>query len=301
MADRVDALAASYELCRRLHARHGRTYYLASQLLPPDQRSAVSALYGFARYVDDIVDVEMDVVPDPERVERIRTMLHSGLERGSSDHPILAATVDTVQRFGIERAILDDFLDSMKMDIAVTSYDTWADLCAYTWGSAAVIGLQMVRVIGAVVPQAEADAFAAKLGEAFQLTNFCRDVAEDAARGRTYLPLEDFRAEGASTPPVDSPQTRRVVARNVRRARDLYADAEPGIDLLHPNGRECVRVAFVLYQRILDEIEVADFDVFSARRSVGNTARLRVALPAIGRAWVTRTRGRVPASPTRTG
>lgn len=281
-------LAASYELCRKLHARHGRTYYLASQLLPREKRAAVSVLYGFARYVDDIVDVEVNSAPDPARLDRVTAILLAAIDDGGSEHPILAATVDVVRRFEIPVRLITEFLESMRMDLLPQRYQTWNDLRGYTWGSACVIGLQMTYIIGVVAPRDQAEPRAAALGDAFQLTNFCRDFLEDRQRGRVYLPQEDFQAQGIDDDAPDSPALRRVIAANVDRARSLYRDAEPGIAMLHPEGRDCVRTAFVLYQGILDEIEANDYDVFGQRLSVPNSRRLQVALPALVHAWTVR-------------
>lgn len=176
------ALRAAYTYCRRLNARHGRTYFLATRLLPVERRSAVHALYGFARWADDIVD-DLDGSRTPEDRDRLLRRLESdlahGLRTGGGDEPVVRAVADTADRYGIEAVLFADFLASMRSDLHVTDYPTYADLRAYMHGSAAVIGLQMLPVLGTVVPRAEAAPHAADLGVAFQLTNFLRDVGED--------------------------------------------------------------------------------------------------------------------------
>ncbi|HEY4703196.1 MAG TPA: phytoene/squalene synthase family protein, partial [Streptosporangiaceae bacterium] len=195
-------LRAAYQRCRELNARHGRTYYLATKLLTRAQRPAVHALYGFARWADDIVD---DVPPGTspaqvaQHLDTLRRDLFDGLHRGSSDDPILAAVVDTAGRYQLAPDLFTDFMDSMRMDLEVTSYPDRAALDRYVHGSAEVIGLQVLPVLGTVGPRHEAAPYAAALGKAFQLTNFLRDVAEDLDRGRVYLPADELAAFGVDT------------------------------------------------------------------------------------------------------
>ncbi|MHB1213059.1 MAG: phytoene/squalene synthase family protein, partial [Candidatus Nanopelagicales bacterium] len=184
---------ASYERCRELNAAHGKTYYLATLLLPPAKRPYVHALYGFARYADEIVDDLSSALGQAEKAELLgawgRAFLDD-VERGRSDDPIRIAVVDTVQRWQIPLEHFQAFLHSMTMDLTVTEYPTYADLHEYAYGSAAVIGLQMVPILEPTDP--EAYPRATELGVAFQLANFIRDVGEDLDRGRIYLPLDDL-------------------------------------------------------------------------------------------------------------
>lgn len=276
-------LAVSYARCRALLAEHGRTYFLASRLLPRAKQPAVWALYGFARYVDDLVDVDLDRVPDVTLVDRLERELLDGVRAGESTHPVLAATVDTVRRYDIDPQWLVDFLASMRMDLAPRRYRTWAELQTYTWGSAAVIGLQMAQVIGIERERERALTAAAALGDAFQITNFCRDYDEDRRRGRVYLPESLFAAAGIEPGSADPRGLRELIRAACEHARDRYRDAEPGIDLLSASGRPCIRAAFELYRGILDEIEAAGYDVLGVRHRVGRARRLRVAAPLVGR------------------
>ncbi|PRZ41391.1 phytoene synthase [Antricoccus suffuscus] len=268
-------LAESYELCRRLHARHGRSYYLATQLLPRRERYAVHALYGFARYIDDIVDVPIANAPPVDRLDRIVTMWREAIRQGSTTHPVFAATADTVRRAGIDPQLTYDFLDAMRQDLTVTRYADWERLSRYTWGSASVIGLQMAQVIGVQNDREHALHCATALGEAFQLTNFCRDYDEDRQRGRVYLPRSEFVAQGIEPGVGDSRELRNVIASATRRAHRLYDEAEPGIALLRRAGQPCIRIAFELYRGILDEIERADYAVIGVRHTVPRVKKLK--------------------------
>ncbi|MHA3704955.1 phytoene/squalene synthase family protein [Jatrophihabitans sp. YIM 134969] len=306
------ALRDGYRKARVLNARHGRTYYLATALLPPERRPHVHALYGFARFADDIVDAFDGT--DAERADRFEAWSRdvlTDLEWGASSDPIVRATIATVQHFDIPVTYFADFLDSMRADLTVTSYVTYEDLRGYMWGSAAVIGLQMLPVLGRASDDVRWDVLeghAIELGLAFQLTNFIRDVAEDLRRGRVYLPETSLAQFGVDRDRlargvVDEP-IRNLLAFEIERAREHYRAAAPGIDLVSPWSRDCLRTAFDLYGGILAEIEQRDYDVFSERVSVPLRDRLEVAGPALVRAvrarptpttsarsWRTRTAG----------
>jgi phytoene synthase len=178
----------------------------------------------------------------------------------------------------------------MRMDLDISEYPTWEDLCVYIHGSAAVIGLQMLPILEPMPGMTDVAApYAADLGRAFQLTNFIRDVGEDLRRGRVYLPKEDLAAFGVSRDDLESgvitAATRRLLAFEVHRARELFRQAEPGIRLLHPTSRDCIRTALMLYRGILDEVERADYRVLDQRVRVGTARRASVAVPALVRAW----------------
>jgi 15-cis-phytoene synthase len=213
---------------------------------------------------------------------------------------VLAALADTVRRYSIDPSLFDDFLASMRMDLTVTSYPDFPALERYVHGSAAVIGLQLLPVLGTVVPRAEAEPAAAALGRAFQLTNFLRDVGEDLDRGRVYLPEDVLAAYDVDRELLlwcrrtGRPDERvgRVVRHLVAVTSAVYREAEVGVPMLRPVSRPCVRAAFTLYRGILDEIAAADYQVLDRRVAVPNSRRLAVALPGLARALVARATGR---------
>jgi phytoene synthase len=292
-------LRASYEVCRRLNSRHGRTYYLATLLLPAWKRPYVHALYGFARYADEIVDdLASDLTPQEKdgRLLAWGDQLVDDVAAGRSTHPVGRALLDTLRRWDIPLSYVEAFLRSMRMDLTVTSYKTFDELSEYVYGSAAVIGLEMLPVLEPVVPRAVAAPYAVDLGVAFQLTNFLRDVGEDLLRGRVYLPTEDLDAFGVTTEQlaagiVDS-RVRRLLAFEIARTRELYRSAAQGVRLLHPTSRPCVETALTLYGGILDAVELADYQVLRQRVGVGRTRRAAVAAPALLRARRARRAGR---------
>ncbi|TNY36515.1 phytoene/squalene synthase family protein [Thermomonospora catenispora] len=304
------ALRAAYARCRRLNARHGRTYFLATRLLPPARRPAVHALYGFARRADDIVD---DLDSGATRRERARALrrleeeLLAGLRSGTGAEPVVAAVAHTAARYDIDHRHFTDFLASMRADLYVTGYATYADLRAYMHGSAAVIGLQLLPVLGTVVPREEAAPHAAALGVAFQLTNFLRDVGEDLDRGRVYLPEDLLAAHGVDRALLrwsrDTGLPDRRIEAALRDAAQLahaaYREAEPGIAMLDPASRPCVRTAYTLYRDILGVIESRRYAVLHRRAVVPRRRRAAVALAAAGRVAALRLRpaARRPAAP----
>jgi phytoene synthase len=285
----VTQLEEAYRACRRINAHHGRTYFLATRFLPAASRPSVHALYGFARLADEIVDNAVAPVDPAQALTTLEKALAEAFAGAPPAHPVLLALTDTVQRHDIDEALFTEFLASMRMDLTITGYATFADLAGYTHGSAGVIGLQMLPVLGTSGPAAEAAPYAARLGEAFQLTNFLRDVGEDLDRGRLYLPAEELAAFGVDRAMLEEAHRSGRTDRAIRRAfahlvsytHAVYREAEPGIALLAPRARPCIRTAARMYRHILDEIAAADYDVLSRRLVVPTRRRLRVVAPGL--------------------
>ncbi|WP_245179002.1 phytoene/squalene synthase family protein [Streptomyces montanisoli] len=307
-------LRDAYTRCRRINARGGATYFLATRLLSPAQRPAVHALYGFARYADDIVD---DL--DPSKTVRRRTRdLHDldttvreALATGRSDHPVLAALADTAARYRIDPTHFSAFMASMRMDLTTTDYPTWSDLRSYMHGSAAVIGLELLPILGTVVPTAQAAPHAASLGIAFQLTNFLRDIGEDLDRGRIYLPADLLTTHGVDrellqwcrrTGHTDA-RVRDALREMIGLTRGIYRHAAQGIPLLDQRSRPCVHTAFILYSAILQHIEAANCAIIGHRTVVPRPHKAAIALAGLARSTACRARhagmsGPRPKAPT---
>lgn len=299
------SLRDAYRQCREINARDGKTFFLATRLLAPAQRPAVHALYGFARRADDILDEFDETRGDEVRAQQLQqfsTQLFNSLveNQATTDDPTLTAVVHTARRYDIGWQLFDDFLASMRMDLTVTDYPDRPSLERYMYGSAEVIGLQMLPILGTVGPREDAAPAAAALGKAFQLTNFLRDVDEDLDRGRVYLPADELAAHGVDRDVLRWCQTNRRIDARVRRAlqeqhaitRRVYAAARPGVAQLAPASRPCVETALKLYSEILDQIEEMDFEIFTQRASVGKGRRLAVAGAGVVRAWGARLRHR---------
>jgi phytoene synthase len=271
-------LRGSYAHCEAVNRRHGTTYYWSTRILPAAKQPHVFAVYAFCRHADDIVDDLGDASPETRAaaLAAFGDRFLEDLERGRSDHVLLAATVHTARQWGIDPDCFRRFLRSMAMDLTIDRYETWEDLCGYMDGSAAVIGEMVLPILEPLDPAAVGPA--RDLGLAFQLTNFLRDVDEDLDRGRVYLPQEDLRRFGAD------PHERRVTPEwvdvmrfEIDRARELYESADTGIALLPNRSARCIAAARVLYAGILDRIEAAGYDVFAARARVPTSTKLRVA------------------------
>ncbi len=275
-------LRASYEECKRLNALHGKTYYLATLLLPKAKRPFVHALYGFARYADEIVDDLASELSVEEKAEVLSTWgngVLADLKKGSSQDHVGRALIDTVNRFNIPHEHFEAFLHSMTMDLTVQEYESYEDLLEYVYGSAAVIGLQMVPILGPL----NNDAFAAaeKLGIAFQLANFIRDVDEDLDRGRVYLPLKELGQFGVTRDMLEervlTPEIIEALKFQIARVRQLQAEAAAGIKMLAPSSRPCIEAASTLYCGIVDEVEKIGYDIFNHRAKTSIARRIRVA------------------------
>ncbi|MEU3776871.1 phytoene/squalene synthase family protein [Streptomyces sp. NPDC032472] len=305
------ALRAAYHRCRELNAAHGKTYFLATRLLPAERRPAVHALYGFARWADDIVDSPDRRVGGGRRGAHLAALercMDSALRHGVCDEPVVLALADTARRYAIRHSHFRDFMAAMRSDLVVTDYAGYADLRAYMHGSAAVIGLQMLPVLGTVVPHEEAEPHAAALGVAFQLTNFLRDVGEDLDRGRVYLPADLLAGHG-----VDRELLRRCrdTGRQDRRVhaalrefealtRRVYREAEPGLAMLDPVSRPCIRTAYVLYGSILDAVARDGYPVLHRRAVVPGRQRAAVAARGLARVVGARLRHRIRSAAART-
>jgi phytoene synthase len=285
-------LRKSYLECKRLNSLHGKTYYLATLLLPKEKRPYVHALYGFARYADEIVDDFDSKLTPPEKrdeLERWSFQLLQDIKSGRSNDHIGRALVDTVRRFEIPIAYFEAFLHSMAMDLDVTEYESFEDLMEYVYGSAAVIGLQMVPILGTLPGKLEqANSAAEKLGIAFQLANFIRDVGEDLDRGRVYLPMGELSKFGVDRKMLEqrtlTPEIVEALKFQIERVRELKREAENGISLLAPESRPCIEAASELYCGIVDEVEKIDYEVFKLRAKTSTLRRFKVALPAWRRA-----------------
>ncbi|MFW0787068.1 phytoene/squalene synthase family protein [Gordonia sp. CPCC 206044] len=302
-----DRVARGYRVARDLTATHGRTYFAATCLLPRPRRRAVFALYGFARLVDDLVDLpdDDDAGGAARQIDRIEAALWQELDddvvprlprpdTGDDLTAVLAALHDTVDRFDIPTETFGAFLRSMRMDVPGgplfrNRYRNWAELSEYTHGSAAVIGVQLLPLLGVPDGRDDLAAGAQLLGEAFQLTNFLRDVAEDLDRDRIYLPTDELAAFGVDEDHLvrcrrdrrASDRLRRALAHMIAVNRDQYRRAWPSIMMLPNRSRPAILSAAAMYAGILTEIEDDGYQVMDHRAVVGPRRRVVLAAQAV--------------------
>ncbi|MGD0611785.1 MAG: squalene/phytoene synthase family protein [Anaerolineales bacterium] len=257
-------LSAAYAACGEITRQNSRTFALASALLPSGKRRAVRALYAFCRTSDDLVDRAPGAAS--------RRDLASWRVRSLSAHPgdddlVALAWVNTRLSFSIPVRYAEQLLEGVASDLTHQGYASFEELAAYCYRVASTVGLMAMHIIGFSGP--EAILYAVKLGIALQLTNILRDVGEDWRNGRVYLPQDELAAFGLTEADLASgkvtPQWRKFMRYQVGRARQLYAEAWPGIAMLSRDGRFAIAAAAGLYEGILDEIELADYDVFSRR------------------------------------
>ena len=290
-----DLLEQSYAECKRLNALHGKTYYLATLILPARKRPHVHALYGFARFADEIVDDLASTLTPEEKAAHLRTWgatVLADIKKGESTDLIGRALVDTVTKFDIPISYFEAFMKSMEMDLTVTRYHNYEELMEYVYGSAVVIGLEMLPILG--YSDERAIKAASALGTAFQLANFIRDIGEDIDRGRIYMPLDELAQFGVSEEMLlarrMTPEITAAIKFQIDRVRQLQAIAEAGIDFLDPISRPCIRAASELYCGIVDEIEANGYDIFTYRATTSKWRRLRVASLAFLQTLIARIR-----------
>jgi phytoene synthase len=254
-------LRASYAACARMQRRHDPTYYWATRRLPRDVRPAVHALYGFVRSADEIVD-GADRPHEPEArlaaLDRLEAELDDGLRRGRSSHAAVAALVDAGRRHDLPLGELRTYMRSMRVDCGPVRIASHEELDRYMDGSAGTVGRIMAPLLGA---PGHSDEFA-RLGMAFQLTNFIRDVGEDWRLDRLYLPgLAEADVGGGRA----TPAFRALLAGEVGRARTMFADTRHAAGAVAPPMRRGIRVARAVYLGVLDRVEANRFDVLGAR------------------------------------
>ena len=253
-----------YRACARLQRRHDPTYYWATRRLPSDVRPAVHALYAYVRHADELVDGRRRAA-DPAARRAALDDWQAQLESGEPDSPVVAALLDAGRRHDLPLHELGIYMDSMRVDCDRVRMRDDAELDRYMRGSAGAVGVIMARLLGA-----EPEALA-RMGAAFQLTNFIRDVREDWTLDRVYLPGLDEADLEANRP---SPGFRERVASEVARARELFASTA------HALEQPGVRAARAVYVRVLDRAERADFDVLGRRASLPPWEAARAALSA---------------------
>jgi phytoene synthase len=266
-------LQQAYDECEAITAVHSRSFYLSSSLLPAEKKKAVRALYAFCRITDDIVDR-----PDGDVQESLwRWRQQAFAPNPSRQNLVAVAWADTRTHFHVPIRYAEQLIDGVTRDLTQTRYQTFADLATYCYGVASTVGLMSMHITG--FASQEALPYAIKLGLALQLTNILRDVAEDWQRGRVYLPQDELAAFGITeshlAAGVVTERWRQFMSFQIERNQRLYAEAWPGIELLHQDGRFAIAAAAEFYRAILNDIEAHDYDIFSRRAFVGKWGKLR--------------------------
>jgi phytoene synthase len=274
-----DGLDAAYDYCRALTKREARNFYYGFMLLPGHQRRAIYAAYAFARQCDDIVDAGLPVKDAALRLATYRESLDQCLAR-RPEGPVFIALKHAVDAYGIPAEYLYDLISGVEMDLSVQRYETFEDIKRYCYLVASTVGLISIKIFGYRGGET-ARAHAAELGTALQLTNILRDVQEDAARGRIYLPAQDLSQFGYSERELmDGRATanfRGLIRYEVGRARRYYAEGRKLLPYLPRRARACVGVMAGIYSSILDDIERNPAVVLRRRVSLSTGHKLALA------------------------
>jgi 15-cis-phytoene synthase len=289
-------LAQAYAVCRTIAKREAKNFYYAFVALPIERRNAICAIYAFMRQADDLADDEN--IPHEERRRNLNNWLaawHAAAIGRATYDPIFVAVRDAIARFAIPLKLLDELVDGVTMDLdraatdAPDTYATFADLYRYCYLVASVVGLVCIRIFG--YSDERAEKLAEETGIAFQLTNILRDVSEDAARNRVYLPFTDLAAHGVSlqsllhrppsTPPT--PAERALLASIAERAEIYYRCADELLPLIDRESRPALWVLVSIYHALLKRIERADYDVFTHRASVPTAQKIAILLVGLAR------------------
>ncbi len=286
------ALQPAYAESEIVIRNHSKTFYMASSLMPFEQRRAIRSLYGFCRVTDDLVDRQGATLKGVEAWRaRVMAPIHD------SDPAVLKVWKWTRQQYSIDPRYESELIDGVSMDLERHNYETWEELQKYCYGVASTVGLLSTPIIGLVegVTFENAAPYAIKLGIALQLTNILRDVGEDASLGRVYLPNEDLKAFSLTQANilngVHDERFIHLMQFEIARARRLYEEAWPGISMLASSGRVAVGAAAIFYKAILDEIEAIQYQVYRLRARTSKWRKLALLPEIIMRVWITGTSG----------
>ncbi|HPF95345.1 MAG: phytoene/squalene synthase family protein [Candidatus Magasanikbacteria bacterium] len=274
-------LEQAYKECSRIQKKHGKSYFFATLFFQKKQRKAVNALYAFFRLPDEMVDTET-----PEKADVLLEQWEADwmacMNGAETTHPVLMATRDVFFKYDIPMQYASDFLAAMRQDLTKTRYEDYPSLQGYMYGSAVVVGLMMVYIIGWIKDTTfdQVQQPAAALGEAMQLTNFIRDIGEDfRLRGRIYMPLDELRTFHLTEKDIEQASMSQNMVEflqwQIARADELYEEANKGIALLNKEGRLPVRLASDLYRFILRKIEQNQYDVFTKRAKTSLTEKIK--------------------------
>jgi len=265
-------LRTAYARCSRVQRRHDPTFYFATLRLPPEVRPAVHALYAYVRRADELVDGPTRPPDPPARraaLDRLEEELEVACAGGESHEPCVTALADAGARHALPLDELGAYMDSMRVDCGAVRMATREDLERYMNGSAAAVGRIMAPLLGA--PAGASESFA-RLGMAFQLTNFIRDVHEDWTLDRMYLPDSERARFGVSEEQIArrqaTPGFRALVAQEVGHARALFAGSAPALHSVGPRVRPGMRMASAVYVAVLDRIERLEYDVLRRRAAL---------------------------------
>ena len=272
--------AAAY--CRKITSRSQSNFYYAFLFLPPERRAALEAVYAFCRLVDDVVDEEDTTKAKLAGLVEWRAELARVYGDQKPVHPVATRLREAIRHFAIRREDMEAIIDGCAMDVERDRYDTWDELRTYCYRVASAVGLMCIEIFG--YSSEGARSYAVDLGIALQLTNIIRDVAEDAKRGRVYLPKEDLvrfgvtEAELVSTSQLPSENMKRLLRFETNRARAHYVRARASIGADERHQLVIAEIMGDIYYAILEAIEASGYDVFRGKTTIRRTRKMGIAL-----------------------
>lgn len=285
--------ADSFAFCHEVSRREAGNFYWSFRLLPRDARQAMCTLYAFMRHTDDLADREAPIAEREADLNQWRSLLDQAVdnhhtaeaERLADAWPGFPALMATIRRYAIPEKYLHAVIDGMKFDLGPVRIENEAQFERYCWHVASVVGLCCLHIWGFESRGGRAEALAERLGLAFQRTNILRDVAEDIARSRIYLPAEDLRrhqvSEADLTAARASAGLRALVAEHAALARAEYQAADELLPLISPPCRPMLRAIARIYEGVLDTIERQNYDVLVHRAALPKWRKAAIMIGAI--------------------
>ena len=282
----------AFEYCRTVTRRHAKSFYFAAKFLPKHKQQPIYAVYALCRHIDDEVD-EAEIAGEKEAVKAVENWkfqldkIYKNGEQQAADSEqsqVLLAWRELLKTYKIKQELPLELMKGVVQDTHVKRYETFEELYVYCYRVASTVGLMSSEIFG--YREEKTLEYAEALGIAMQLTNILRDIKEDAAMNRIYLPQEDLRKFGVSEKQIFAGERDenfiKLMKFQIERAREFYRKAEKGIALLEKDSRLAVLFALRLYARILDEIERQDYDVFAGRAHTSKRQKLF----AVPRVWL---------------
>jgi phytoene synthase len=279
---------AAAHYCHKLTTRSKSNFYYAFLFLPQNQREALEAVYSYCRLVDDVVDEEAPpgseatvlIAKKLEGIAHWRSQLDAVYGDAPSEHPVVLKLRQAVRAYPIRREDMEAVIDGCAMDITQSRYATWDELRTYCYRVASAVGLMCIEIFGYTTPKARE--YAVDLGIALQLTNILRDVAEDAKRGRIYLPKEDLDAFGVTEADLVggrlTPAFVRMMRHEAQRARSHYLRARAAIGRAERRQLVVAEIMGDIYHALLERLEKSEFDVFSTKATVTRGRKMAIAI-----------------------
>ena len=291
MSDKSISLINSYKVCHKIFKKNAKTYYIGSLLFDYEKFLHICAFYGLVRVVDDIVDLEKDIDKKIDKIQNFESTFFSIIDKNLHErkllinnnlfwknyHNIMRAVINTSNVIGISREIYSKFFKSMKMDLYKYHYNNYNELEEYMDGSAAVIGEVMLNIIkhnnkAPIYNTPDMIKYARKLGYAFQLTNFIRDIKEDMDMipSRIYIPIDDQKKFKCNLKEYNSIKNdknfKNLIEFQLKRCDKIYQSANIGINKIDANNRFSILISKILYSEINNKIRKNNYNISNRTR-----------------------------------